>query len=189
MNRKYFRLADLYGELAAARKEDMRFDRLMRFRVERLGQLLGRLPQQGEAFFIETGKSFTAFTFVVYVARHAGPVSDLYIATYSTNQRVINALLRMRRQGLVGNVRMHVSETLRYRMPEVWEELRRLDRCGEIRMTAAWSHKKVAAMRTAQGCFVVEGSGNYGENALEEQYVFIKSEEVYEFRQGNRPAE
>ena len=26
---------------------------------------------------------------------------------------------------------------------------------------------------------------NYGENALEEQYVFLKSQKVYEFRIGN----
>ena len=39
-------------------------------------------------------------------------------------------------------------------------------------------------MDTAAGCYVVEGSGNYGENAMEEQYVFLKSKKIYEFRSG-----
>uniref|UniRef100_UPI00259157D0 hypothetical protein n=1 Tax=uncultured Bacteroides sp. TaxID=162156 RepID=UPI00259157D0 len=138
--------------------------------------LCGRLPRENEAFFIETKKSFTAFTFIVYLIKNAGQVRHLYIATYSTNERIINALLRWREKGLIGSIHLHISET--------YERLMLLHQDGEIELSFAWSHKKITCLDTSAGFFVVEGSGNYGENAMEEQYVFLKNKEVYEFRSG-----
>ena len=118
--------------------------------------------------------------------RHAGYVRHIYVATYSTNERVINALLRYMDKGFIGTVHLHVSETLKFRMPLIWSRLRQLCDDGIITLTYGWTHKKITCLETDSGCYVVEGSGNYGENALEEQYVFLKSKKVYEFRIGNQ---
>ena len=178
----YFNLDELAHMMADASLCTQRFESAITRKVASLKELCGRLPQEGEAFFIETKKSFTAFTFIVYLIRHAGRAGHLYVATYSTNERVINAMLRWREKGLLGSIHLHVSETLKFRMPKVFDRLEALHRDGVITLSSSWSHKKVAAIDTPAGCFVVEGSGNYGENAMEEQYVFIKNKEVYEFR-------
>ena len=172
----YFDLADLEAELSRSRRFLDSFDVEMLFKVDSLKQLTRRLPRRGEIFFIETTKSFTAFTFIVHVLKAVGHIHHLYIATYSTNERIINALLRYRDRGQLESIHLHISETLR--------DLR--DK-GILQLTFAWTHKKVTCMDTPQGAFVVEGSGNYGENALEEQYIFIQSEKVYEFRSGQVP--
>ena len=149
----YFSLDELRREMADSYLYSRRFEEMLTFKVNNLKELCGRLPGPREAFFIETKKSFTAFTFIVYLIKHAGRVRHLYIATYSTNERILNALLRWREKGLIDSIHLHVSETLQFRMPN----------------------------DTEAGFFVVEGSGNYGENAMEEQYVFLQDKQVYEF--------
>ena len=169
----YFNLEELRQEMSDSRFFSRRFETMLTFKLNSLKELCGRLPRENEAFFIETKKSFTAFTFIVYLIKNAGQVRHLYIATYSTNERIINALLRW-----------HISETIKFRMPKIYERLMLLHQDGEIELSFAWSHKKITCLDTSAGFFVVEGSGNYGENAMEEQYVFLKNKEVYEFRSG-----
>lgn len=185
MNR-YFNLDELFAEVRKSRMYSQRFENILCFKLNNLRELCGRLPDTNEAFFIETRKSFTAFTFIVYLIRHAGHVRHIYVATYSTNERIINALLRYKDKGLIGTVHLHVSETLKFRMPLIFSRLKQLHNEGIITLTYGWTHKKVTYLDTDTGCYVVEGSGNYGENALEEQYVFLKSKKVYEFRIGNK---
>ena len=158
----YFDLTDLQREMTDSCLCSQRFETLLTFKLNNL--------------------SFTAFTFIVYVIKWTGRVDHLYIATYSTNERIINALLRWRDKGLLGDIHLHVSETLQFRMPKVFARLVELQRCGVITLTYSWSHKKITCLDTPCGQFVVEGSGNYGENSMEEQYVFLKNKKVYEFR-------
>lgn len=180
----YFNLEELRKEMSDSRIFTRRFETMLTFKLNSLKELCGRLPKENEAFFIETKKSFTAFTFIVYLIKHAGQVNHLYVATYSTNERIINALLRWKEKGFIGVIHLHISETIKFRMPKVFERLMQLYREGTIELSFSWSRKKITCLDTTAGYFVVEGSGNYGENAMEEQYVFLKNKEVYEFRSG-----
>lgn len=179
---KYFNIYDVQTEMLKSKIYSHRFEIMMEFKLNNLKELCGRLPNENEIFFIETKKSFTAFTFIVYLVQHTGYISNLYIATYSTNERIINALLKWKEKGKLGNIHLHISETIKFRMPKIYERLLQLKKDGTIILSFAWSHKKITCMETSSGCFVVEGSGNYGENAMEEQYIFLKSKQVYEFR-------
>ena len=187
MKNEYFNLSDLEAELSKNRRFLDAFEVEMLFKVDSLKNLMGRLPRRGEIFFIETMKSFTAFTFIVHVLKAVGYINHVYIATYSTNERIINALMRYKEKGQLGTIHLHISETLKFRMPEVYDRLISLRDEGELELSFAWTHKKVTCMDTPEGAFVVEGSGNYGENALQEQYVFLMSDKVYEFRSGKAP--
>lgn len=102
----YFNLEELRREMSDARLFSRRFETMLTFKLNSLKELCGRLPRENEAFFIETKKSFTAFTFIVYLIKNAGQVRHLYIATYSTNERIINALLRWREKGLIGSIHL-----------------------------------------------------------------------------------
>lgn len=182
-----FNIQDLNKELKDNKCFADSFENEMTFKVKSLKQLLGRLPDDNEIFFIETQKSFTAFTFIVHVLKTAKHIHHLYIATYSTNDRILNALMRYKNQGQIDSVHIHISETIKFRMPEIYNRLLQLADDNSIELSFAWSHKKVTCMDTDLGCFVVEGSGNYGENALEEQYIFLKSKKIYEFRCNKKP--
>lgn len=182
MDGAYFDIEELCLQCEELRFYSEHFHCRLMQRVNRLTDMCGRLPEDDEIFFIETQKSFSAFAFVAYVLQFAGRIDELYIATYSTNERIINAILRWKDRGMIGNVAIRISETIKFRMPQVWKRLQQLHDEGAISLSVEWSHKKVACMKTPLGCYVVEGSGNYGENSLSEQYVFLRSEEVYLFR-------
>jgi hypothetical protein len=179
---KYFSLDELVNERNNARLYSARFERLHFFRIRNLKDLCGRLPDEEEVFFIETTKSFNAFTFIVYLIRHAGRVDKLFVATYSINDRIISSLVRWQEAGLIGQVHIEISASIKFRMPKIYDRLEQLARNGRITVQYEWTHRKVTCLDTNIGKYVVEGSGNYGENAMKEQYVFCKSEKVYEFR-------
>lgn len=179
---KYFSIDELIKEKNDARLYSAKFERLHIFRLRNLKDLCGRLPDDDEVFFIETTKSFNAFTFIVYLIRHAGRVDHLFIATYSINDRIISALLRWADVNLIGKIEIEISETIRFRMPKIHVRLEHLAKNGRLKIRYSWTHRKVTCIRTGIGNYVVEGSGNYGENAMKEQYVFCKSKKVYEFR-------
>lgn len=182
MNR-YFNIFDLYKQRNNGRLYSSRFERLHFYKVNNLKELCGRLPLEEEIFFIETKKSFNAFTFIVYLIKNAGKIENLFIATYSINDRIINALTKWQEKGLIDNITIEISASIKFRMPKIYERLNLLSRNGKInKVTYEWTHRKVTCVDTHLSKFVIEGSGNYGENALLEQYVFCKSEKVYEFR-------
>lgn len=72
-------------------------------------------------------------------------------------------------------------------MPKVVDLMESLQnqRTNEIKLSYAWTHKKVICARIGDKYFVVEGSGNFSENSSEEQYMFTKSKLLYEFRRGD----
>jgi hypothetical protein len=51
-----------------------------------------------------------------------------------------------------------------------------------IRVYYAWNHAKISLIRIGDQHFVVEGSGNWSENAQHEQYVFVNSKKIFDFR-------
>lgn len=147
----YFDLRELQREMTDSYLYSQRFESILTFKLNNLKELCGRLPQDDEAFFIETKKSFTAFTFIVYLIKHTGRINHLYIATYSTNERIINALLRWRDKGVLGDIHLHVSETLQFRMPKVFARLVDLQMCGVITLTYSWSTRKSPAWTPRAG--------------------------------------
>ena len=105
-----------------------------------------------------------------------GQVNHLYVATYSTNERIINALLRWKEKGFIGVIHLHISETIKFRMPKVFERLMQLYREGTIELSFSWSHKKITCLDTTAGYFVVEGSGNYGEKCNGRAVCILKKQ-------------
>jgi hypothetical protein len=150
--------------------------------VESLKKLLGRVPREGEIFFLWTVKSFNAFTFIPYINKHCGVIRHLVLATYSINIRIIDALIRLIDKGQVLSVEIFISDSIRSRLPRVYDHLMALSETKPVRVRYAWNHAKIALILTDDHHFVVEGSGNWGENAQHEQYIFLNSPAVFEFR-------
>lgn len=53
---------------------------------------------------------------------------------------------------------------------------------GNVNVLFAWTHAKVCILETNSDHFIIEGSGNWSENACYEQYMFGNSKAVFEFR-------
>ena len=159
-----------------------RFMQLHEARVETIKELTGRIPGDGEIFFLWTVNSCNAFTFIPFLIKECGPIDELILATYSINIRIIEALTRLIDKGMVHQVDIFISDSIRGRLPKVYDQLMALQETKPVRIRYAWNHAKVALIRCGDRYFDVEGSGNWGENAQHEQYVFLQSREVFEFR-------
>ena len=153
-------------------------------RVEGLRDLLGRLPGRDECMFLWTVNSFNAFTFIPYILKYAGRIDTMTVATYSINKRIVDALVRYMDGGHIGELNLLLSDRLKYRVPVVVDHLSHIasNRQGMLNVGYEWVHAKVSLIESCGEKYVVEGSGNWSENSRFEQYMFMNSEKVYDFR-------
>lgn len=164
----------------------VRFDEMHEAKVATIKLLAGKLPEENEVIFLETTNSFNAFTFIVYLIKHAGRIDDLLIKTYSINSRILDSLSARIRSNEIGDITLYIAESIKFRMPRVKDQIDMMVKeFANFQIEYAWTHQKVIFARVGNNHFVVEGSGNFSENSAEEQYIFMKSKRIYEFRSGN----
>ena len=150
-------------------------------KIHGLKQLLGRLPKPGEIFFLWTLNSFNAFTFVAYTVKHCGVIDELLFSTYSLNERILNALIRSHDRQEIKQIYICISDSVKSRIPKVNDQLNAYAKTRNIKIGYAWNHSKVTLMKTGKHRFVVCGSGNFSENALNEQYIFLDNPVIFDF--------
>ena len=151
-------------------------------KVKNLSEDLQRLPSPEEFFFLHTDSAFNAFTFIPLIAKHQG-IKELNASTYSINKRVIDALVELHDGGFIEKMTLMISDSMPARNQSTIDHLAALAKSRpNIAVRFAWVHAKVCTMETAHGFFVVEGSGNWSENAHYEQYLFTNSKDLLEFR-------
>jgi hypothetical protein len=151
-------------------------------KVSNLESDLIRVPTPEEFFFLQSDTAFNAFTFIPMVAKHY-PIKELYASTYSISRRVIDALIELHDKGMVEQVTLMISDSMIKRNPVTIDNLMAMvSTRPNFKVQYAWSHAKVCLLKTHDFHFVVEGSGNWSENAHYEQYVFANSKGLYDFR-------
>lgn len=183
------RFFDAFAEKKEERKEEKPSEAfLSKYNAKHFQKLsnvendLLRVPTPGEHFFLQSDTAFNAFTFIPLVAKHY-PVKELHASTYSISRRVIDALIELHDKGMIEQVTLLISDSMIKRNPVTIDNLMAM--CitrPNFKALFAWSHAKVCLMKTHDFHFVVEGSGNWSENAHYEQYVFCNDKDVYDFR-------
>lgn len=151
-------------------------------KIESLKDDLNRFPSKDEFFFLQTAKAFNAFTFIPMICR-IHRVKELHASTYGISRKVVDALVELHDKGMIEQVTLLVSDSMIKRNPIVIEHLKSL--CASrknIKVMYAWTHAKICLLKTDDFDFVIEGSGNWSENAHFEQYVFANSKGLYDFR-------
>ena len=152
-------------------------------KINNIKDLTGRLPLPDEAFFLWTLNSFNAFTFIVYIIKTCGKIDELTLSTYSINNRILASLVKWYDKGFIDNVNISISDSVIQRNAKVYDALQSQSATRNININYCWNHSKVTLMKTLNHHFVVEGSGNFSENAQHEQYLFTDSKQLYNFRQ------
>lgn len=144
------------------------------------------IPAENEAVFIWTLKSFNAFTFIPYCIEQFGHIDELSLSTYTISRKIMNTLVDLVDSGKLKQVHIFVSESLKFRMPDVVNQLSAvLPSRPNFQIQYAWNHSKITCARCGDNYLVLEGSGNWSDNAQFEQYLLTNSKEVYEFRKKN----
>jgi hypothetical protein len=151
-------------------------------KIQSLEDDLLRLPTEDEFMFLQTDKAFNAFTFIPLVAK-LYPIKELYASTYSISRKVIEALIEMHDRGMIEQITLLVSESMIKRNPTTIENLKAMCTTRpNVKVLYAWTHAKICIMKTHDYHYIIEGSGNWAENAHYEQYLFANSVGLYLFR-------
>jgi hypothetical protein len=151
-------------------------------KVANLEEDLTRLPTDGEIFFLQSDSSFNAFTFIPLIAKRF-PLKELFASTYSISRRVIDSLIEMHDVGMIEQVTLLISDSMIKRNPVTIDNLMAMAQSRpNVKVLFAWSHAKVCLLRTHDFHYVIEGSGNWGENAHYEQYLLANDKGLYDFR-------
>ena len=151
-------------------------------KISSLENDLMRVPTPEEFFFLQSDTAFNAFTFIPFIAK-TYPIKELHASTYSISRKVIDALVEMHDKGMIEQVTLLISDSMIKRNPVTIDNLMGI--CStrpNFKALYAWSHAKVCLLKTHDFHFVIEGSGNWAENAHYEQYVFANSKGLYDFR-------
>ncbi len=184
MSNKYFSL-EKQTEKKEEKISELYASKFLVFHFEKLKSLeesLVRLPTSEEIFFLQSDNAFNAFTFIPFIAKHF-PVKELYASTYSISRKVIDALIEMHDIGMIEQITLLISDSMIKRNPVVIDNLMAMITTRpNIKVLFAWSHAKVCLLKTHEEHFIIEGSGNWSDNAHYEQYVLANSKGVYDFR-------
>ena len=182
-----FNLSALFTEDQAAPRSEKstsaveRFEAMHSEKIHSLKQLTGRIPEHGEIFFLWTLNSFNAFTFITYIIKYFGAIRHLTFSTYSINERILASLIRWYDKGAIDEIYICISDSIKNRVPKVNDQLQAFAHGRRISIGYAWNHSKVTLIRTDEHHFVICGSGNFSENALNEQYIFLNDERIFQF--------
>lgn len=151
-------------------------------KVENLKRDMPRLPEPSEVFFLMSMQQFNAFTFVQYIARLYF-IEELYATTYSVSMRVIEALQELQKKGRIGKINLLISDSMMKRNQKVCDAVNAWAHGNRnVSVVYTWNHSKFTLCKTPENWFLVEGSGNWGDNACYEQYVMANSELAYKAR-------
>lgn len=151
--------------------------------INNLCELIKKLPDHDECFFLESSKSFNAFSFVNLIIEERGCIDDLYIATYSINKQFISSLITYLNFNRILNFDLLITDSIRYRMPAIHDLLMSVSANRiNFNVKLKWSHKKIICAKVKDDYYVIEGSGNLSDNSAIEQYLFTNCKELYGFR-------
>lgn len=151
-------------------------------KVENIERNLSRLPTEEEFFFIQTSKQFNAFTFIPFILKTES-IKELFASTYSISIRLVESMMELHDSGLIENITLLVSDSLIKRNPVTIDKIESLASTRpNFNIIYSWNHSKISLINTLSGKYVIEGSGNWSENAAIEQYIFANSPGLYEFR-------
>ncbi|WP_116787631.1 phospholipase D-like domain-containing protein [Flavobacterium psychrotrophum] len=151
-------------------------------KVAALEQDLTRLPSEGEAMYLQSDSAFNAFTFIALITK-VFPIKELHACTYSISRKVVDALIEMHDKGMVEQITLLINDGILSRNPATMDYLLGMAASrANIKVQYAWIHAKVALLKTHHAHFVVEGSGNWSDNAQYEQYTFVNDKQLYDFR-------
>lgn len=181
---KFFALGEITKQEEVQNLTSSSFSVYLNNHVQKIKSVeeLVRIPQKGEIFFLQSEKAFNAFTFIPWLAKNYF-IEEIFASTYSISRRVVEAIQQMQSSGQIGEVTLLISDSMPKRNPKTVDVIEAVANGNpNFNIKYHWNHSKVSLIKTKEFWLILEGSGNWSENAQVEQYVFANDENVYNFR-------
>lgn len=158
------------------------YENLQAAKVATIEQHLHSVPTSGEVVFIWTTNQFNTMAFIVWIIKHLGPIKDLTITTYSIGAVCINTLMKWYDSGRIEEIYFYIaSYAKRIAVKNVDLLTAQANARERITVGYGFNHSKVMLARTENDYIVITGSGNFSENAYNEQYTICNDKRIYDF--------
>ena len=139
-------------------------------------------PKPGEVIFCYTTNQFNTMAFIVWIIRTIGKIRSLTITTYSIGATSINTIMKWYDAGHIEDIYFYIASYTKRISPKNIDLLTsQASARDRVTVSFGFNHSKILLAETDHGHFVSTGSGNFSENAYNEQYTICNDERIYKF--------
>ena len=150
-------------------------------------------PKPGEVIFCYTTNQFNTMAFIVWIIRTIGKIRSLTITTYSIGATSINTtysigatsintIMKWYDAGHIEEIYFYIASYTKRISPKNIDLLTsQASARDRVTVSFGFNHSKILLAETDHGHFVITGSGNFSENAYNEQYTICNDERIYKF--------
>lgn len=139
-------------------------------------------PKPGEVIFCYTTNQFNTMAFIVWIIRTIGKIRSLTITTYSIGATSINTIMKWYDAGHIEEIYFYIASYTKRISPKNIDLLTsQASARDRVTVSFGFNHSKILLAETDYGHFVITGSGNFSENAYNEQYTICNDERIYKF--------
>jgi len=137
------------------------------------------LPTPGEQFRLITMRSFNTAAFITLIANKE-VIQELILVIYSINREAAKTIIDLKNEGEIKDIKLIIS-SMRNPAYKAKSQSVKMFIDNGINIVFASSHAKIAAIKSGNNYYVIEGSGNMSYNSNIEQYVIDNDKAMYDF--------
>lgn len=158
------------------------FESLQSAKVATVEQHIPAIPKPGQCVFIWTTNQFNTMAFIVWIIKHLGSIESLTITTYSIGALCINTLMKWYDSSQIQEIYFYIaSYAKRIAVKNVDLLTAQANSRDRITVGFGFNHSKVLLAKTKDAYITITGSGNFSENAYNEQHTICNDKEIYDF--------
>lgn len=152
--------------------------------LQQIEKLISDLPEENEVHFFISNGNFSSIGFIKFVAERT-KINKLSISTLRVGKKHLQVLDVLKNQGKLDNVNFVVGSIMKQdskigKSYGYYDSLLAVCQKNNWTVTVANNHSKIINFDTDSGKYVIWTSSNLNENPKIEQFVFLKSEGIYQ---------
>lgn len=151
--------------------------------LQQIEKLISDLPSENEAHFFISNGNFSSIGFIKFVAERT-KINKLSISSLRVGKKHLQVLDVLKQQGKLDRVDFIVGSIMKQdnkigRSYGYYDNLLTVCQKNDWTVTVANNHSKIINFDTDSGKYVIWTSSNLNENPKIEQFIFLKSDEIY----------
>lgn len=157
-------------------------DKIHRLLIKKIVDIIS-LPKKNEQYMMITQMSFNIYSLILFILEKEKVIDELIVTTFNMNKKTFDGLINLCESGKVKILRIVISESITFRMPERIKEMISVFESNKYNYELAlvWNHTKIGLIECNGNFYVIEGSGNFSDNSEIEQYRFENNKESFDF--------
>lgn len=169
-------------------RTDFKVERFLQSRcmqIKHINDLKMQFPTPGELVIIQTENAFSAFDYVLYMINHFKVLDELVLSTFNLGEKVAESFIYQIKNKsileatIVINNKFRASDNDRKK----FDDIQTLSKENyKVKLHFAQNHTKNILVRIKDKYYVWFGSGNSANNSEMEDYIWIESESIFNFK-------